>query len=298
MATTITRMPSVWHQRWNVVIVLAFAVASSLAPVVVPQVAAAERHVVDPPPAAPDVAAPVAELPPPVFTSPADGARLPGILYGISGTGIPGATINMTPARGPIVVETDGTWSAPFIPPLFPAEDYEFTVTQTVGAETSGPASLSFSLYVAPRILSPVDDYVFPLSEAPVEVAGFAAQGSIVRAVLDGVSQAAEATPDPDGLYRIRFDSAVQPGAHEVSVTEELNGDISIAVVATFTVEAGAVAEPSSPSGTLPDESASRLPETGVSVSPLGVVLILLGGVITCAVGWRRRWNRGHPRAS
>lgn len=293
MATTSIRTQPAWNQRWSVTIVFALAVGGSFAPVVVPQVAAAERQLVD----APDAAAPVAELPPPVFTSPAEGARLPGILYGISGTGIPGATINMTPARGPIVVDADGTWSAPFIPPLFPTQDYEFTVTQTVGTETSGAAFLSFSLYVPPKILSPVDDYVFPLSEAPVEVAGFAAQGSIIRAVLDGVPQASEVTPDPDGLYRIRFDSAVQPGVHEVSVTEELDGDVSIAVVATFTVEAGPVAEQPS-SGALPDASASRLPETGVSASPLGVVLVVLGSIITCAAGWRRRWSRGRPQAS
>lgn len=269
-------------------IVLVLAGASVLAPAGLSPVSATARSVVDVPPVTPEEVAPAAALQPPVFTSPDDGERIPGVLYGIFGTGVPGATIALDGGgTRTAVVQPDGTWSVPFIPPLFPSNEYDFSATQTVGTETSEPAFLSFSLYFPPRILSPVDKHVFPLSEAPVEVAGFAAQGSIIRAVLDGVPQTAEATPNAEGLFQLRFDTAVGPGDHEVSVTEEQEGGISSPVAHTFTVEAGPA------SAALPDAGSDggvpRLPDTGFEASPFGLVLVGIGGVVMAAAGWSRR---------
>ncbi|MBD8468413.1 LPXTG cell wall anchor domain-containing protein [Plantibacter sp. CFBP 8798] len=267
---------------------LVLAMAAVLAPGGLSPVSATSRSAVEVPPVASEEVAPAAVLQPPVFTSPDDGERIPGVLYGILGTGVPGATIALDGGgTRTAVVQPDGTWSVPFIPPLFPSNEYDFSATQTVGSETSEPAFLSFSLYFPPRILSPVDEYVFPLSEAPVEVAGVGAQGSIIRAVLDGVPQTAEATPNAEGVFQLRFDTAVGPGDHEVSVTEEQEGGISSPVAHTFTVEAGPASAALPDAGS--DDGVPRLPDTGVEASPLGLLLVGLGGVVMAAAGWSRR---------
>jgi hypothetical protein len=112
----------------------------------------------------------------PAFTSPGADSKTAGEVTSISGTGVAGATVQLTgDVETDVEVDDAGAWTVDT--DLGPGA-YEVTATQTVNGEKSGSATLSFSVVpTAPKIASPANGSSFTAAQAPASASGTGTPG-------------------------------------------------------------------------------------------------------------------------
>jgi len=197
----------------------------------------------------------------PVITSPADGDVTNEATPDITGTGEPGATVNVSvddTLIGTTTVNPDGSWT---LTPTEPLADGPHTVeaTQTDEAGNESPASTPVDFTVdttapdAPVITSPADGDL--TDDATPDITGTAEPGTTVDVTItnpDGTTTVIEDVPvDADGNWTVTPDQPLSEGDHTITVTA--------------TDEAGNTSEPSEPVTITVDTTA---PDAPVITSP------------------------------
>ena len=175
----------------------------------------------------------------PAITDPADGSTVTGPVTAISGTGLAGATVDLTGAvQGSATVAEDGTWT---VEANLNAGEYTVRATQTAQGVTSEPTSASFTVKDAPKapeapvITSITDGQTFAAGEGPSGVAGTGTPGATVTVNVDSVAFTAEV--DEDGAWGVEFGGALAAGSYELSAIQTVNGLDSEPATVSFTVE-------------------------------------------------------------
>ncbi|MFE6645630.1 Ig-like domain-containing protein [Nocardioides sp. NPDC057772] len=160
---------------------------------------------------------------PPVITGPADGSTVGDATPEITGTGEPGATVEVT-IDGEVVGETtvnpDGTWT---FTPTEPLADGEHTVTATQTdeagntSEVSEPVSFTVDASSgAPVITSPESGDSTNDNTPTIEGTGNA--GDTITVIIDG-DPAGETTVSPDGTWTFTPTEALEDGDHTITAT-------------------------------------------------------------------------------
>ena len=171
----------------------------------------------------------------------------------VEGTGVPGATVTVTPATGSSVtatVQPDGTWSAAV--PLSATGPVQ--VTQAVGPLTSAPVSAS--LPAIPPTPEPTVDSVTGPDASGWDIEGTGEPGATVT-ITDQDGTPVTTTVQPDGTW-----SAELPLTTEgpVEVTQTVGASTSDPVPATLPELAPPTVDPV----TVPDASGWDVEGTGV----------------------------------
>jgi flagellar hook assembly protein FlgD len=241
----------------------------------------------------------------PVITSPTEGEVTDDATPPITGTGEPGATVEVviTDADGnettyETVVEEDGTWT---VVPTIPLPDGETTVvaTQTDEAGNTSPASEPVTFVVdttapeAPVITSPAEGST--TTDTTPLVTGTGEPGATVEVKIDGVV-VGTTTVKPDGTWELQVTEPLSGGEHTVSATQtDEAGNTSPAASNTFTVDAG-VAPPVITSPQTGDEVSQTPTVTGTG-QPGATVTVYVDGnpVGTATVGADGEWSLALP---
>jgi hypothetical protein len=224
-----------------------------------------------------------APLPKPVFTSPTDGQRVTTSLTKVTGTGTPGATVELTGSvTDSALVGQDGTWSVDadlgYGTYTINAIQTETTATgsfQALAAPDSAPAVVSFAVVpVAPVITSPTDGASFALGSAPTTVSGTGLDGATVT-VTWGTAESLTATV-ANGTWSVTLPAQLAAGQYTFSATQAVDGVASDPALAAITVVA-----PVTPGGGGNNSTPAGLANTGAEVAPLaisGIALLFAAG--------------------
>ncbi|WP_051485426.1 Ig-like domain-containing protein [Nocardioides sp. J54] len=167
-----------------------------------------------------DTTAPAA----PVITSPGDGEEVDDRTPTITGTGEPGATVEVT-VDGVVVGTTevggDGTWSLDVASPL-PDGPHTVEVTQTDAAgNTSEPGTSDF-VVETPAPAAPTVDAPGTTDDRTPTITGTGEPGSTVDILLDG-AVVGSAEVDDDGTWTFTFDEPLSCGTHEVGAVQRVD---------------------------------------------------------------------------
>lgn len=233
----------------------------------------------------------------PVIAAPVGGASVAGPGVTFTGTGEPGATITLTgDAVASTTVAADGNWSV--------TKDVDYGAVSVTATQAifgfSATTDVDFTVApVAPVLTNPVDGAV--LATAPTEITGTALPGATVVVLLDGtplqtvtVPAARAAAPAPVA-WSVAVPTALAAGAHDLSVTQTINGIVSAVARVSFTVSAAPTPTPvptPGGGGTAP----GKLPDTGLDASAAIAPTLLGGGLLLAAGAFlfvsRKRGNR------
>ncbi|WRS31146.1 Ig-like domain-containing protein [Actinomycetaceae bacterium MB13-C1-2] len=236
----------------------------------------------------PPVVVPEVSVPPVVDEVTTDGA---------SGTGVPGAEIEITdPGSGETVctatVGPDGSWSCTFVEPQDP--ETELTGTQTEpGKSPSGPVDVVVPPVVVPEVsVPPVVDEV-----TTDGASGTGVPGAEIEITDPGSGETVcTATVGPDGSWSCTFVEPQDPGT-SLEVTQTENGkDPSTPVVVEIPEAEGPGTEKpgaekpgtEKPSG---GNYGEQLPETGSNAIAIGGLAagLLIVGLLALSVSKRKR---------
>ncbi|WP_194293017.1 Ig-like domain-containing protein [Streptomyces smaragdinus] len=222
-----------------------------------------------------DATAPAA----PVITAPADGSTIGDPTPTISGTGEPGATVNVvldgTPL-GTVTVAPDGTWSLPVTTPLADGpHTVEATQTDALG-NVSPAATSTFTVDAtapaAPVITGPADGST--ITSTTPTITGTGEPGATVDVTVDG-TPVGTATVNPDGTWSLPVTTPLADGSHTISATQtDPAGNVSPAATSTFTVDTTAPAAPvitAPTSGTTTTDNTPTVSGTGTPGSTVTV---------------------------
>ncbi|WP_413318264.1 Ig-like domain-containing protein, partial [Agrococcus sp. 1P02AA] len=185
----------------------------------------------------------------PVIVSPADGSTIADATPTVSGTGEPGATVEVSidgAVVGTAVVDEDGAWSLETTEVL---ADGEHTVdaTQTDAAGNVSVADSNTFVVdtvapVAPVITGPVDGST--ISDASPTVTGTGEPGATVEVSIDG-AVVGTAVVDEDGAWSLETTEVLADGEHTVDATQsDAAGNVSPADSVSFTVDSAAPVAP------------------------------------------------------
>ncbi|ARJ04246.1 hypothetical protein B5808_02645 [Cnuibacter physcomitrellae] len=225
-----------------------------------------------------------APLPSPVFTSPTDGQRVVTSLEKITGTGTPGATVELTgDVTDEVEVAADGTWSVDADLAYGVYSVSAIQTTDTGDASDSAPAAVSFAVVpVAPVITSPTDGASFALGSAPTTVSGTGIDGATV-VVSWGTEQTLTATV-ANGTWSVTLPAQLAAGQYTFAATQAIDGVASDPALAAVTVVA--------PTGGGNNSTPAGLANTGAEVAPLAItglaLLFAAGGAMLLARRARR----------
>ncbi|MFE7226184.1 Ig-like domain-containing protein, partial [Nocardioides sp. NPDC057577] len=187
----------------------------------------------------------------PVITSPADGSTTSDNTPTVTGTGEPGATVEVTidgEVVGEATVNPDGIWELPLTEPLADGE-HTVTATQTDEAgnvsEPSAPVTFTVDAAApeAPVITSPADGS--STADPTPTVSGTAEPNSTVEVTIDG-TVVGTAPVDGDGNWSLILTDPLDEGPHTAT--------------ATATDDSGNVSDPSSPVTFTVDQTAPEAP--------------------------------------
>ncbi|WP_378144715.1 hypothetical protein ACFJGV_14630 [Cnuibacter sp. UC19_7] len=230
-----------------------------------------------------------APLPSPVFTNPVDGQRVVTSLTKVTGTGTPGATVNLTGSvTDEVVVGADGSWSVDanlgygaYTISAIQSETAPTGSLSTFAAPDSAPAVVNFAVVpVAPVITSPTDGASFAAGSAPTTLSGTGIDGATVT-VTWGTDASLTATV-ANGTWSVTL-PALAAGQYTFSATQAVNSVASDPALAAITVLAAAGGNNSTPAG---------LANTGAEVAPLAItglaLLFAAGGALLLARRTRR----------
>ncbi len=235
----------------------------------------------------------------PVITAPAKGSTVVGPNVTVSGTGEPGATIELSasagaPAPGAAAARTaalagdlsgtatvaaNGTWS---VKTTAPYGAVGVTATQTAGKSVS-TASTTFTVAVAgPVFTSPAPGA--KLTESPKAISGTGIPGAEVTVVLDGETLGT-ATVGQDGTWTLPVKDTLAAGPHQLSAVQSVGGSESAAAKATFQIQVV-----TTPTPTPTEPGGGGLATTGADGGALlglgaagGALVLLAGAMLTFA---------------
>ncbi|GGR53936.1 Ig-like domain-containing protein [Nocardioides luteus] len=243
-----------------------------------------------------DTAAPGA----PVVTAPADGSTTADSTPTISGTGEPGATVEVTvdgEVVGEATVDADGNWELPLTEQLADGE-HTVSATQTDEAgNTSEPsAEVTFTVDTeapgAPVVTAPADGSTTGDSTPTIQGTGEA--GATVEVTVDG-EVVGTAEVDEDGTWSLPLTDELADGEHTVSATQtDAAGNTSErSDEVTFTVDTEA---PEVPVITAPANGSSTTdptPTVSGTAEPGSTVAVTIDGNVvgTAPVDSEGRWN-------
>lgn len=228
------------------------------------------------------VAAPLAA---PAVTSPANGSTVETSVSEITGTGTPGAQVELSgDVEGEATVAGDGTWVVELDDALSYGS-YNAEAVQTFEGQTSPATAFSFTVApVAPVITDPADGANFGQNAGPSEVSGTGVEGASVTVYVDGVAQTQIGLVD-GGEWSVTLDAQVGAGTHTISALQEVN-DVNSATASVTVTVAGAPAPTPTPTPTAPAPGdggdGGGLASTGAIVWPVaaGGALLLAAGII------------------
>lgn len=179
----------------------------------------------------------------PAITSPANGSTVEAPVTEITGTGVAGATLNMTgDVTSEVEVGEDGNWS---VPTDLAEGEYTVLVTQTVEGETSREVTSSFTVVkkdeppvdkVEIAVTSIEDGAEYTLANAPTSVSGTATPGATVTGSLDADNGEFKAVADAKGNWSADLGYKPALGAYTLEATASLDGETSKTVTVDFTI--------------------------------------------------------------
>jgi hypothetical protein len=181
---------------------------------------------------------------PPVITTPAADSAVETKVTKVSGTGFPGATVNLGgDAKGSATVGGDGKWT---VAVELGYDAYSLTATQSSNGVTSeASAPVAFAIVpTAPGIDSIADGQVFTEGQVETVVAGDGVAGAAISVFLDG--QAVVKTEVDGDRYAALLPGQPGVGEHTVRVVQTINGQASESTIG-FVVEAAPEPAPAAP---------------------------------------------------
>ncbi len=220
----------------------------------------------------------------PVLTTPPDGGSI-GTGSTISGTGVAGTTLVVTPATGDefeVAINDQGNWSFPAPDQL---GDFEFSIKSVRGFDES--ASNSYALEIlaaAPVFTSPAngDQIVGELTE----ITGTGAAGGVIE--LTG-SVTDEVEVDADGNWSVAVDFG--PGAYSVAATQTVAGEASGEASVDFTVVPAAPVITSPGQGEVFAHDAGPSSATGTGLAGASIAVTWEGAPLSeTTVGENGEW--------
>lgn len=240
---------------------------------------------------------------PPVITSPGNGSIIIDQLNEFTGTGLPGATVNLTvetsddtaagddaqaklapaavAADGSAVVRADGTWS---IPVDLGIGAYNVSATQARDGQVSAAAVIYFTIAPpAPTIDGIQDGATYSGAAVPTSVSGTGVNGAEIVVVVNQ-NEVARTTVQ-NGTWSVLLPTVLGEGAYELGAVQTVQG-VSNGTYLNFTV--AAVAAPGLGGTPAPGGNGGGLAVTGMGdIAPLtwGALALLLGGI--GALGFR-----------
>ncbi|SDT12986.1 Ig-like domain-containing protein [Microlunatus soli] len=243
-----------------------------------------------------DTTAPAA----PVISSPADGAALNDATPTITGTGEPGATVEVFvdgASIGTVIVGDDGGWSitVPDDQPLT-GGDHVITAGQTDPAGNASPVSDPVTVTIdsdvaPPGIESPADGS--STNDSTPAITGIGEPGATVT-VTSGDTVLGTATVDGDGNWSLTPD-ALADGTYTITATQTdaAQNASEASDPVTFTVDTAAPAAPAVTSpvdGAATDDATPVITGTG---EPGATVTVIIDGddVGTAVVGEDGSWS-------
>jgi hypothetical protein len=210
----------------------------------------------------------------PVIEQPADGSVRNDATPTVSGTGDPGATVQVaidgTEVADDVPVDEDGTWSVDLATPLAEG-DHVATATQTDPAGNVSPAdsnafAVDTTAPAAPVITGPADGST--ITDTTPTITGTGEPGAEVEVTIDG-DVIGTATVTPEGIWTLDATEPLADGVHDVEATQtDPAGNTSPADAVSFTLDSAA--EPTAPVIERP-ESGSSLSDTTPTVSGTGI---------------------------
>ncbi len=247
-----------------------------------------------------------APLAAPVILSPTDRERVENGLTAITGTGFPGATIEITKdVEATTTVQSDGTWS---VPTDLSYGQYTITATQSLDGETSPEdSSLFFVVPSAPIISTPEDGAIYAADEAPEVASGIAIEDSRVTVAVNGVevgsydvggdgsadeapaegADLVAAAASPDDNWEVRIADALVEGENVLTVTQTVGSLTSDAAVVAFEVLAAPAESPATPG----DDDEDLAVTGGPDLLPIGIGawLLVAAGIAATLIVRKRR---------
>jgi hypothetical protein len=194
-----------------------------------------------------DTTAPAA----PVVTGPSDGAMVGTATPTITGTGEPGATVEVVidgAVVGTTVVGPDGTWALPLTTPLADGE-HTVTATQTDAAGNESPASAPTTFTVdtvatAPVITSPSPGAI--TSDTTPTITGTGEPGATVTVTDQDGTVLGTAVVDANGDWSLTPTTPLPDGTYTITATQvDTQGNVSTESGAViFTIDTTAPAAP------------------------------------------------------
>jgi LPXTG-motif cell wall-anchored protein len=208
----------------------------------------------------------------PVITAPEDGSTTSDNTPVITGTGEPGAQLEVIvdgDSLGEVTVGGDGTWSLQTTSPLAAGEHTVDAVQTDAGGNTLDAEQVTFTVAIAPPAITAPEDGSSTDDTTPT-IEGTGLPGATVTVVIDG-DQVGTAVVGDDGTWTLELTDALACSGHTVTATQELDGLVSAAsapVDFTVTCAQGA------PTPTLADTGA---PSGMAALALLGLALVGAG---------------------
>ncbi|WP_440696721.1 choice-of-anchor G family protein [Clavibacter nebraskensis] len=207
----------------------------------------------------------------------------------VTGTADADAEVTLTVGGqtvGPVEVGADGEYA--FTPPALPAGTYTAVVTQTIGGQAAGSATVTFTIAAAVAditITTPTADQLFlttaadPTADVPVE--GTADVRATVAVTIPGQPTQTEQV-GADGRYDVAF-ADLPVGTYTATATQTVDGVVRGTETVTFTVGApAAVVTITSPTDGDEILSAGTVPTADVPVTgtadPRATVTVTIPG--------------------
>lgn len=205
-------------------------------------------------------------LPAPAITSPANNAKL-GSVTGLSGTGKPGATINLTgDIAGSVKVNADGTWRFGLEPGL-DLGPYTVTAQQSL-TDWNDSAAVTVTFTVAPQgpaITTPANAQKFAFDQGPTVISGTNQAGATVRLTLNGTAHEADVV---DGTWSVTLPNKLTTGTYTITAVQNLDGLDSLVSTSSFSVLAAPKPEPTVPPVTQkPTQAPGQVPPSSTPAS-------------------------------
>lgn len=220
----------------------------------------------------------LAPLAAPVVTAPGNDSDVANQVTELTGTGLPGATINVTgDVEGTTTVAADGTWTLELDEPLGYG-DYAVSVSQSTDEQTSPATAVAFSVVLpAPVITTPANGSSFDLTAAPSAISGTGLDGATVQVTLSG--EALAPVTVVDGKWTAAIDYALIAGDYTVIATQTVDTVISADAVSGFSLTiAPAPVDPGTPSGPADDGTLASTGFDGLPFLGGAAALLLVGG--------------------
>lgn len=213
----------------------------------------------------------VSGLAAPVITSPAEGAALNDVER-VDGTGTPGLAVKLSgDVTGTATVGSDGRWSVEVTgKPVYGRLSVK--AKQISSRQTESPlATRRFTVAPPAPVVSTVrDGERFGPDSLPQTISGTGLNGARLTVMVDGAPVGARTAEG--GRWSLSLPGDLAPGAHDLTVTQSVDGVDSEPLLVTFIIDAPAVpADPADPAGPGPADAAE--PPAGAADVPAPVAV-------------------------